>query len=187
MYSLGELRVGHTVIIDNDPYLITTCQHSKQARGAGILKTTMKNLKTGAVVPKTFQGNEKLPPAEVGFFKAQYLYKNGDDYEFMNSETYDQFSISGDILGDDSVFLKEGEDVDVQHFEGQPIRVQFSPSLLFTVVETPPGVKGDTASGGTKPATLDNGLVIQVPLYVNEDDTVQINTDTKEFQKRIQN
>ncbi len=186
MYSLGELRVGHTVIIDGDPFLVTTCQHSKQARGAGVLKTTMKNLKTGAVVPKTFQGNEKLQPAEVGYFKAQYLYKNGKEYEFMNAETYEQFTISEEILGDDALLLKEGEDIDIQHFEGQPLRVRFPTSLCFTVKETPPGVKGDTAQGGTKPATLENNLVIQVPLFVNEGDIIQINTDTKDFQKRIQ-
>ncbi len=186
MYSLGELRVGHSVIIDGEPYVVTTCQHSKQARGAGVLKTTMKNLKTGATVPKTFQGNEKLAPAEVGFFRAQYLYQSGEEYEFMNSENYEQFTIAADMLGDDAAFLKEGEEVDVRHFEGQPIQVQFPPSLQFEVTETPPGVKGDTAQGGTKPATLENGLIIQVPLYVNEGDQVQINTETKEFQKRIQ-
>ena len=186
MYNLGELRVGHTVILDGDPYLVTTCQHKKQARGAGVLKTTMKNLKTGSVTPKTFQGNDKLQPADVGFFKAQYLYKNGDDFEFMNSESYEQFSISKDMLGEDAVYLKEGEDNDVQHFEGNPIRVQFASSLTFEVVETPPGVKGDTASGGTKPARLDNGITIQVPLFVDEGETVQINTETREFQKRIQ-
>jgi len=186
MYSLGELRVGHTVIIDGEPYLVTACQHSKQARGAGVLKTTMKNLKTGAVVPKTFQGNEKLQPAEVGYFKAQYLYKNGDDFEFMNSETYDQFVIAADILGDDAAYLQEGEEYDIQHFEGQPLRVQFPVSLAFTVADTPPGVKGDTAQGGTKPATLENGLTVQVPLFVNPGDIIQINTETREFQKRIQ-
>lgn len=186
MYSLGELRVGHTVVIDGEPLLVTTCQHSKQARGAGVLKTTMKNLKTGAVTPKTFQGNDKLQPADVGYFKGQYLYKSGEDYEFMNSETYDQFLISADIFGDDAVYLKEGEEYDIQHFEEQPLRVQFPISLTFQVTETPPGVKGDTAQGGTKPATLNNGVVVQVPLFVNPEDTIQINTETREFQKRIQ-
>lgn len=186
MYSLGELRVGHTIVIDGEPYLVTYCQHSKQARGAGVLKTTLKNLKTGSTIPRSFQGNEKLAPADVGYFKAQYLYQSGDEFEFMKMDTYEQFTISAEMIGDDAPLLKEGEEVDVQHFEEQPFRVQFPPSMQFTVTETPPGVKGDTAQGGTKPATLDNGLVVSVPLYVNEGDTVQINTDTKEFQKRIQ-
>jgi len=186
MYSLGELRVGHTVVIDGEPFLVTACQHSKQARGAGVLKTSMKNLKTGAVVPKTFQGNEKLPPADVGYFKAQYLYTDGQEYTFMNDETYEQFAITKSLLGDDVIFLKEGVSFDIQHFEEMPIRVQFPPSMTFTVAETVPGVKGDTATGGSKPATLDNGLTIQVPLFVSEDDQVAINTETKEFQKRIQ-
>ncbi len=186
MYSLGELRVGHTIVLDGEPFVVTACQHSKQARGAGVLKTTIKNLKTGATIPKTFQGNDKLEPAEVGFFRAQYLYQSGDDYEFMNSETFEQFTLSGEMLDEDAVFLKEGEEVDIRHFEGMPIQVQFPPALKFAVIETPPGVKGDTAQGGTKPATLENGLVVQVPLYVNEGDIVQINTETKDFQKRIQ-
>lgn len=186
MYSLGELRVGHAIVLDGEPFLVTTCQHSKQARGAGVLKTTVKNLKTGATIPKTFQGNDKLQPAEVGYFKAQFLYNNGEDYEFMNNDNYDQFVISADILGDDAPLLQEGEDFDIQHFEGQPIRVNFPVSLQFAVKETVPGVKGDTAQGGTKPATLENGIIVSVPLFVNEGDIVQINTDTKEFQKRIQ-
>lgn len=186
MYSLGELRVGHTIVLEGEPFVVTYCQHSKQARGTGVLKTTIKNLKTGASVPRTFQGNEKLQPAEVGFFRAQYLYKSGDEYEFMNTETYEQFTLSEDLLGEDSVFLKEGEDVDIQHFEETPFRVQFPASMSFVVQETPPGVKGDTAQGGTKPATLENGMVVQVPLFVEEGDKVQINTETRLFQKRIQ-
>ncbi len=186
MYSLGELRVGHSIIIDGEPFVVTACQHSKQARGAGVLKTTIKNLKTGATIPKTFQGSDKIEPAEVGFFRAQYLYGNGGEYEFMNSENYEQFTLPEAMLGNDTVFLKEGEEVDIRHFEGTPIQVQFPPSLKFVVTETPPGVKGDTAQGGTKPATLTNGMVVLVPLYVNDGDTVQVNTETREFQKRIQ-
>lgn len=186
MYSLGELRVGHAIQIDGEPFLVTTCHHSKQARGAGVLKTTIKNLKTGATIPRTFQGNDKIQPADVGYCKAQFLYKNGDDYEFMHNETYDQFVISADVLGDNACFLKEGEDFDVQRFEELPIGVRFPMSLEFEVMETVPGVKGDTAQGGSKPATLSNGLVIQVPLFVDEGETVQINTETREFQKRIQ-
>lgn len=186
MYSLGELRIGHAVKIDDVPYLVTACQHSKQARGAGVLKTTLKNLQTGATIPKTFQGNDKLEPAEVGFFRAQFLYNTGEGYEFMNNESYESFTIPEEILGEDAPLLKEGEDFDIQHFEGQPINVRFPVSMSFEVVETVPGVKGDTAQGGTKPATLDNGITIQVPLFVDEGDKVQINTETKEFQKRVQ-
>ncbi|QQS59166.1 elongation factor P [Candidatus Peregrinibacteria bacterium] len=186
MYSLGELRVGHTIVLDDEPFLVTYCQHSKQARGTGVLKTTLKNLKTGNTIPRTFQGNEKLQPADVGYFRAQYLYKNGDGYEFMNNESYEQFTLSQEILGEDSVFLKEGEDVDIQHFRETPIRIQFPPSMSFLIQETPPGVKGDTAQGGTKPATLENGMIIQVPLFVEEGDIVQMNTETRVFQKRVQ-
>lgn len=186
MYSLGELRPGHAIILDGEPYLVVTALHSKQARGAGVLKTTVKNLVTGAVLPKTFQGSDKLEPAGVGFRKAQYLYPTGDDFEFMWSDDYEGFTMAGDILGEDAAFLTEGEEYDVQNFEGQPLRIQFPTSLAFEVVETVPGVKGDTASGGTKPATLSNGITVQVPLYVEEGDMLQISTETHAFQKRVQ-
>jgi len=185
MYSLGEIRPGQAIQIDGIPFLVTEAQHKKQARGAGVLKTILKNLKTGATIPKTFQGNEKIQPAEVGFFRAQFLYRDGDNFEFMRSDNFENFFIAQEILGEDYVFLKEGEEFDIQHFEGNPISINFPPSMTFKVIETPPGVRGDTASGGTKPAKLENGISVQVPFFVEENDEIQIDTRTQEFQKRV--
>ena len=186
MYSLGEIRPGHTISIDGEPYLVTKAIHSKQARGAGVLKTTVKNIKTGKSVPMTFQGNDKITPADVGFFKAQYLFGDDEGFHFMNEEDYEQFTISAEVIDDNDVFLVEGESVDIQHYENTPINIQLPPNLIFEVTETVPGVKGDTAQGGTKPATLSNGLVVQVPLFVKEGEKVRVDTRTKEYMERVQ-
>ena len=186
MYSLGEIRVGQTITLDGEPYLVTKAEHSKQARGSGVLKLTVKNLKTGNTVPKTFQGNEKLSPADVGYFKAQYLFNDDEGFHFMNEEDYDQFTISRNIIGENKVFLVEGESIDIQHYENTPINIQLPPNLIFEVTETVPGVKGDTAQGGTKPATLSNGLVVLVPLFVKEGEKVRVNTQTNEYMERVQ-
>lgn len=186
MFSIGEIRAGQTIVIEGEPYLVIKFQHSKQARGAGVLKTTLKNLNTGATIPKTFQGNDKLEPAHVGYFKAQFLFSDADNVHFMREDDFEQFSISTENLEEELPFLIEGESYDIQHFENKPISVNLPISMVFEVKETPPGVKGDTAAGGTKPATLENDLVVQVPLFVNEKDKIKIDTRTKKFIQRIQ-
>jgi elongation factor P len=185
MYSLGEIRVGHVIEIDNIPFLVTDCNHAKQARGAGVLKTKVKNLITGAVLPKTFQGNEKLTPAVVGYFNAQYLYKDSDGYQFLDNETFEQFILSKDIVGEDNVFLIEGDDYDIKRYEDNPISIQFPIHMEFKIVETTPGVKGDTAQGGTKPAVLENGITVLVPLFVESDSKIKIDTRTRTYIERV--
>lgn len=186
MYSIGEVRVGHVIVLDGDPYVVTSSVHAKQARGSGVLKTKVKNLITGAVLPKTFHGNDKLQPADVGYFKAQYLYKDTDGFQFLHNETFEQFSIDEDIIGEDAVFLVEGNDYDIQQFDEKPISVNFPLNLVYEITETPPGVKGDTAQGGTKPATLTNGLIVNVPLFVTPGSFIKIDTRTREYMERVQ-
>jgi len=186
MYSIGEVRVGHVIVLDGDPYLVTSSVHAKQARGSGVLKTKVKNLITGNVLPKTFHGNDKLQPADVGYFKAQYLYKDSEGFQFLHNETFEQFSIESEVIGDDEVFLVEGNDYDIQHFDEKPISVNFPINMVYEITETPPGVKGDTAQGGTKPATLTNGLVVNVPLFVKEGASIRIDTRTREYLERVQ-
>lgn len=186
MLSIGEVRAGQTVVVDGEPYLVVKFQHSKQARGAGVLKTTLKNLNTGATIPKTFQGNEKLEPANVGYFKAQFLFADDENAHFMREDDFEQFAIAAENLEEELLFLSEGETYDIQHFEDKPISVNLPITMTFEVMETPPGVKGDTAQGGTKPATLGNGLIIQVPLFVDEGEKIKIDTRTRKFLQRIQ-
>ena len=184
MYSIASLKVGTAIKIDGEPYVVLTFHHSKQARGGGVAKTTIKNLVTGAIIPKTFQGNDKLEPAEVGFKKAQYLYSDGNEYHFMFGDNFEQFSFTKDDLGDVVNYLLDGTDVDIQVYEDKAINVQLPPKVNLKVVETEPGVRGDTASGGSKSAKLETGISIQVPLFINVGDVLRINTQTNEYVER---
>lgn len=185
MYSLAELKPGRTIQVDRIPYIVLTAQHSKQARGSGVAKTTIRNLLTGAVVPKTFQGNDRIEPAEVSYSRAQYLYFDDSGYHFMDSASYEQFALPHDQLSSQKDFLIEGSEVDIQNFNSKPIAVKLPPKTNLKVKEAEPGVKGDTASGGSKPAKLETGLTIQVPLFVNPGDTVRVNTETKTYVERV--
>ena len=186
MYTLAELKPGKAVIVDGDPYLITWSQFSKSARQGGVMATKMKNLKSGAIIQKTFQGNDKLAPADVGYRKVQFLYKDGDAYTFMDLNTYDQFELNADTLGDVVNYIVDGSELDALVFEENPIGVKVASTVDLTIVETTPGVKGDTATGGTKPATLDSGLTISVPLFLTEGDKVKVNTDSGEYMSRVE-
>lgn len=185
MYSLKDLKSGLAVTVDSEPYLILKAQFSKQGRQGGVTSTKMKNLKSGAVVQKTFQGNDKLAPAEVGYKHVQFLYKDESEATFMDLTNYDQFALPLDSLGDDAGYIVDGMEVDVLTYQEQPIGVKIPISVELKVVETTPGVKGDTAQGGSKPATLESGITINVPLFVNEGDTVKVNTERKEYVERV--
>ena len=186
MYVIAELKKGRAVIVDGDPYLITWNQFSKSARQGGVMASKMKNLKTGAVIQKTFQGNDKLEPADVGYRKVQYLYGDGTNFTFMDLNSYDQFELTEDTIGDVAQYLTEGQELDAMMFQDQPIGINLPPTIEVKVVETIPGVKGDTATGGTKPATIESGATINVPLFINEGDTIKVNTDSGEYMSRAE-
>ena len=185
MYVIADLKPGRAVIVDGDPYLITWSQFSKSARQGGVMATKMKNLKSGAVIQKTFQGNDKLEPADVGYRKVQYLFSDDGSCTFMDLNDYDQFALSADTVGDAVQYLVDGQEVDALVFEQKPIGIQLPPTINLKVVESPPGVKGDTASGGTKPAKLESGMSVNVPLFINEGDMVKVNTDSGEYMERV--
>jgi elongation factor P len=185
MYSIGELRVGKAIILDDAPYLITYAQHSKQARAGGVCRTKLKNLIDGTIIPKTFQGNDKIKPADTGYKKAQYLYNDGEDYHFMDNESYEQFRFSAEDLEDQVNFLVDDSEVDVLTFNDKPIGVMLPPKVELEVVQTDPGVKGDTASGGSKPATTNTGFIVQVPLFIKRGDLIRVNTESGEYVERV--
>ncbi len=186
MYNIAQLRVGTAIQVDGQPYIVTNAQFSKQARGAGVMKTTVKSLLSGNSLPMTFQGNDKVEPAEVTYSKAQFLYSQGDEYFFMDGNTYEQFSFSKNDLGTATNFLLDGADVDIQNFDGKPINVQLPPKINLKVIETAPSVRGDTAQGKvTKPAKLETGISIAVPIFIKEDDTIRVNTETGEYSERV--
>ncbi len=186
MYVIADLKPGRAVVVDGDPYIITWSQFSKSARQGGVMATKMKNLKSGAVIQRTFQGSEKIEPADVGYRKVQYLYGGGGTYTFMDLQTYDQFDLTDETVGDAAQYLVDGQEIDTLVFEEKPIGVQLPSTVNLKVMETTPGVKGDTATGGTKPATLESGLTISVPLFVQEGDILKVNTDTGVYMSRAE-
>ncbi|MBU1019471.1 MAG: elongation factor P [Patescibacteria group bacterium] len=184
MLSLAQIKPGVTIKIDGTPYLVLQSVFSKQARGSGTNNTKLKNLLTGATIQKTFQGNDQADEAEITYSRAQFLYSAGGEYYFMDGTTFEQFTFTEEDLGESTKFLIENTDVDIQNYEDKPIAVRLKPKVELKVIHADPGVKGDTASGGRKPATLETGLVIQVPLFINEGDTIRVNTETSEYVER---
>ncbi|KKP39656.1 MAG: elongation factor P, elongation factor P [Candidatus Peregrinibacteria bacterium GW2011_GWF2_33_10] len=185
-YPLSQIQ--NKIIIDaGDPCLVTKFLFSKKSQGQAVAKCTLKNLKTGINIMKTFHGNDKIEAADIKFVKCQYLYENSGAYTFMNNETYEQFDLDQEMIGDQKYFLIEGTDIDIQMFEDRPISVCVPPKMNLKVIETQPGLKGDTASGTAyKPATVSTGLTINVPLFINENDLIKINTETLEYCERVQ-
>ncbi len=184
MYQITDLKKGVYVEIDGIPMQVVDYQHTKVARQAGMMTTKLRNLITGSISEKTFKSGDKVKPADVGYKKSQFLYPVGDAYEFMRNDTYEQFSIPLEVLGDSAKFLVEGSDLDVRFYGELPIGVMLPPHMVYEVESTVPGLKGDTASGGSKPATLTNGLVVQVPLFIKEGEKISVDTSTGAYAER---
>ncbi|MCD6098242.1 elongation factor P [bacterium] len=181
MITAADFRKGMKISYKGEPYEIIDFQKVMMARGRGFVRTKLKNLKTGFVVEYSFSSDERFPEPNFSVRKVQYLYSDGREYHFMDSSTYEQFSISSNQLGDSRWFLKEGTEYKLLFFEERPLSIDLPASVELKVVETEPGVKGDTVNAPTKPAKLETGLVIKVPLFVNEDDVVKVDTRTKEY------
>jgi len=186
MYSLADLKSGLAIIVDGDPCIILKSQFSKQGRQGGVASTRLKNLKTGATIQRSFQGSDKLEPADIGYRHVQYLYGDEKGGTFMDLESYDQFELSSEIIGEAAEYLTDGTELDALLYEEQPIAIKLPITVELKVEETTPGVKGDTAQGGTKPAKLASGVTIQVPLFVHEGDTVKVNTERGEYVERVE-
>ncbi len=184
MLGISDCKTGAKLVIDGEPYVVTWNQFSKTARQGGVMKTKLKNLITGRVMEKTFQGSDRIEEADVVFRKAQFLYANGDKYEFMDNETYETISLSEDVLGEAAGYLVDGMDCDLQLFNGVTINVQLPPKMTFEIIDTEPGVQGDRSTGGTKPATISTGKVIRVPLFVAKGERVVVNTESGEYVER---
>ncbi len=185
MISTNNFRTGLTIELDGEVYQVVDFQHVKPGKGAAFVRSKLKNMRTGAVIDKTFNAGEKIPRARIDRREVQYLYNDGTDYHFMDMETYDQFSMSKEQLGDAINFLKENMTINLLMFQGRSIGVDLPNFVELEVVETAPGIKGDTASGGSKPATLETGYVVQVPFFVNVGDVLQIDTRTGHYIKRV--
>ena len=182
----GGLRKGLTIEMDNELVRITDYQHIKQGRGSAFVRVSMKNLRTGSTTERTFQNGSKFNVARLERQTIQFLYKEEDHYNFMDTETYEQFPLTADILGNAVNYLKENESIDLLTYQEKPIDVEIPINATLRIERTDPGFRGDTATGGTKPATLETGLVITVPLFLNEGDLVRIDTRTNQYLERVQ-
>ncbi|HHX77294.1 MAG TPA: elongation factor P [Firmicutes bacterium] len=185
MISTNDFNTGVTIELDGEVYTVVDFQHVKPGKGSAFVRTKLKNLKTGSVTEKTFRAGEKVPRAHLDKKKMQYMYSSGDDYYFMNVETYEQVSLSSEQMGDAIKYLKENMEIDVTYYKEKIMGVELPNFVELTVAKTEPGFKGDTAAGGSKPATLETGVVIQVPFFINEGDVVKVDTRTDEYIERV--
>jgi len=185
MYEITDLKPGRAIQIDGEPYLVINSVFGRKSQDKANMQCKLKNLKTGALIAKNFQGSEKIAEADVGYRKVQYLYNSGDSFTFMDLQSYDQFELPADVIDEAAGYLVEGSDVDALMFEDAPIGIKIKATVDLKVVETIPGVKGDTATGGNKPAKLETGIKVNVPLFINEGDIIKVNTETGFYMTRV--
>ncbi len=184
MISVTEMRKGITVEMDGTLYQVLDYEHIKIGRGSAQVRVRLRDVRAGHTVDRTFQATAKFQRARVERQSVQYLYQDGDLYYFMNTETYDQTPLSRDQVGDAALYLSENAECGLLTYGDQPIGVELSASVVLEVTETDPWVKGDTAQGGTKPATLETGLTVQVPLFVSKGDKIKVDTRSGEYLER---
>ena len=185
MISAGDFRNGVTVEIDGQVLQIIEFQHVKPGKGAAFVRTKLKNVINGGVVERTFRPTEKFPSARIDRVDMQYLYKDGDQYNFMNTENYEQIALSEDLAGDAMKFVKENDICKICSYNGSVFSVEPPMFVELEVTETEPGFKGDTATGASKPATVETGAQVSVPLFVNTGDKIKIDTRTGEYLSRV--
>ena len=185
MISAGDFKNGITLEIDGNVCQIVEFQHVKPGKGAAFVRTKYKNIITGAVLEKSFRPTEKFPAARIERVDMQYLYDDGDLYYFMDVETYDQVALDSNTIGDALKFVKENEMCKVCSHNGNVFAVEPPLFVELQITETEPGFKGDTATGATKPATVETGATVSVPLFVEQDDVIKIDTRTGEYLSRV--
>lgn len=180
----SDIRKGLKIMMDGQPYIVVDFQFVKPGKGQAFTRTKMKNLLTGGNLERNIRSGEKLEPADVEDRTMQYIYPEGDAYVFMNAQTGDQLIVSSEAIGDDSGFLMDGSEVVVTLYRGNPVSVTLPPHIIVQISECEPGVKGDTATNVTKPATISTGATVQVPLFVNEGDWIKVDTRTRAYLER---
>lgn len=185
MVSAGDFKNGLTIEYEGNVYQIVEFQHVKPGKGAAFVRTKLKNIKSGGIIEKSFRPTEKFEQARIERKDMQYLYSDGDLFHFMDAETYDQIALNGDQVGDTLKFVKENETVKVCSHKGEVFAIEPPLTVELAITDTEPGFKGDTATGATKPATLETGAVVNVPLFVNQDDVIKIDTRTGEYVSRV--
>jgi elongation factor P len=185
MISTNDFKTGLSVEIDGDAFMVVDFQHVKPGKGAAFVRSKLRNLRTGAMIEKTFNAGEKLPKAHLERRDMEYLYHDGDYYVFMDQENYEQSLLTEAQMADAINYLKENMVLSILTFKNEIIGVDLPAQVELEVVETEPGIKGDTASGGNKPATLETGAVVRVPFFINVGDKIRVNTKTGDYVERV--
>jgi elongation factor P len=185
MYATADFKRGLKIELDGAPFVIVDFQHVKPGKGGAFVRTKLKNLLTGRVLDQTFRSGERVKRPDLMEREMQYLYREGNHFCMMDNETFEQFMLTEDQVGEGRLFLTENLNVKVLFFNQQAVAVEIPNFVELTVAQTDPGLRGDTATGGTKPATLESGAVIQVPLFINEGDRVKVDTRTGSYIERV--
>jgi elongation factor P len=185
MISTGELHKGVVIELDGDLWQILDYHHIKMGRGSAQVRIKLKNVKKGSIVEKSFQAGERWPRAQLDRRPIQFMYRDGEAFHFMEMETYEQFHLNADQLEDAVNYMKDGMTLDRISYDGETLGVELPITVDLLVVETDPGFAGDTATGARKPATTESGLIVAVPLFVTEGDTIRVDTRTGEYQTRL--
>lgn len=184
MYGPTDLKKNVLITLDGQPYKVVEYSQKVMGRGGSIVNVKVKNLITGALLPKTFKGQEKIEPAEVENKKVQYLYRDDEKFYFMDPANFEQYELNADLVGDAKDFMRDGDEMDIQFYNGTPINLTLPKNLWLEVTYTENAVKGDTSSAITKDATLETGVVIKVPAFIKTGDVVSVDTDTYAYRER---
>ncbi|WP_170007625.1 elongation factor P [Bacillus fonticola] len=184
MISVNDFRTGLTIEVDNGIWQVLDFQHVKPGKGAAFVRSKLRNLRTGSIQEKTFRGGEKVAKAHIENRKMQYLYANADLHVFMDNNSYEQIELPAPQIEYELKYLKENMDVQIMMFQGETLGVELPNSVELEVTETEPGIKGDTASGGSKPATTETGLVVNVPFFINQGERIIVNTTDGSYVSR---
>lgn len=185
MIDTGDLRKGLTLDMNGELLKVVDYQHIKQGRGSAIVRLTLRNIRSGSTTQQTFQNGAKFTPVRVERQRVQYLYSDDGQYNFMDLDSFEQFALNEDQLGDALSYLIENMTLDLLTYQSEPIDVELPITVELKVAQTEPGVRGDTASGGTKPARLETGVSVNVPLFINDGDVVKVDTRTGQYLERV--
>lgn len=184
MYGPTDLKKNVLITLDGQPYKVIEYSQKVMGRGGSIVNVRVKNLITGALIPKTFKGQEKIEPAEVTTKKVQYLYKDEDKFYFMDPSTFEQYELSNDLVGDSKDFMKDGDEMEIQFYNGSAINLTLPKNLWLEVTYTENAVKGDTSTSVMKDATLETGVVVKVPAFIKTSDVISVDTETYAYRER---
>jgi len=183
--SINEIKSGVTILVDGEVRLVIETQHVKPGKGAAFVRAKVKNLKNGAIQEKTFRGDEKIEAAFIEEKKLQYLYSSGDIYHFMDQDNFEEISIAKKNIGDEVKFLKDNLEVTTYFYKNEILNIVLPNFIEFKIIHTEPGIKGDTAKSGTKPAQIETGANVAVPLFINTGDIIKVDTRTGEYVERV--